>query len=148
MNTATGVADALLDYLAGQTFSQEFTISRPSRPKYKESDSSLQIFIVPGEATYEWATRQAMFVEHTVGVGIYKRIDPDNADELEGMFDFTQEVIDAMTAEIQLSVIVDAYTDLTAQFVKIANQPVYDPAILDQHCVFVSVIAGQYRLLR
>lgn len=137
MSTTIQIADAVVDALNLQTFSQVFTAVRKWVPSFTVPElSTLRVCVVPKGETIEQATRSEVFVDHTVLVGIQKKINGDaEADQLCNLAD---EVVDYFVQN-----------DLAnARRVLIEHDPIASPEMLDEHRTFLTLIAVTYRSQR
>lgn len=139
----TDIANAVVAEIQAATLSQTPTVERVYVPVYdRASVSGLRVYVLATGQTITDANRAADDFEATIKVAIYKDVNPAVIAEVDAMVAFVQEVLDLFRSNIHLT----AYD--SAALTDLANDPVYDPAQLDQHRVFVSVITLKYTLLR
>ncbi len=144
MAVLTDIADAVVAELEGATLSQTPTVERVFVPSYDRAKvSGLRIYVVAtGQAISDF-TRGSDEFDYTVRLGIYKPVTlAAMTTECDAMVAFVEEVIDLFRSNDRLT----SYAD--AALVGISNEPAYDPAQLDQHHVFVSLVTLTYRLVR
>jgi hypothetical protein len=139
---ADAVAAMLNDPANQAGLSQTFTAQRARVPEYDTaSDSALRVFVFGLTEGIDFQTRGLFDHQYGVKVAIYKKIDTDaDSDAVDYL---REQVCDLIKNNQRLTV----GSDLAA-LSSIANDPVYDPAQLDKHKTFVSVISLTYRLPR
>jgi hypothetical protein len=156
----TGITQAVADSLNDGDFEQTFTAVRSVVPVYDTSVTQpLKVFVTPGAQVMDVAagTRSESEDTYTVAVGIYGQIDrgqegdPD-ADQVDQMMFFVQQVIDHLKLNDQLAVAsgddTNAIQAATASLIAIKNNPVIDLGTLREKGTFVSGVLADYRLYR
>src|SRR5688500_7611474 len=137
MSVLNDIAEAVKDALNDATLSQQFTAERVYIPVFKteEMGDELKLFVLglAQKAAIAEGYRGAHDWNYEVRIAVYKRVDREDTQALDAMSSFVEEVIDLMRTTKK------RVTD-QASWVGVANEPVWDPAQLEQHGVYVSVI--------
>jgi len=136
------IAEAVVTRLNAGDYSQEFTAERKYVPKYDLKDvKTLQVAVVPRSQAIARASRTEDYFDCAAHVGVMKKVDPDDLDEVDALCLLVQEILD----ELRGKPITDP---IQAAWLSIANEPAWDPEHMDQLRQFTSVITVNYRLRR
>lgn len=138
----TNIAEAVKDELEAATLSKTFACERAYMPIYDAKVAGLKVYVLTLGQQVENTTRFADQFTYQVKVAIYQKAKPDDVATLDGLVAFAEEVIDLLRSKKQLT----NYAE--ASLAGIGNEPVYDPAQLNENHVFQTVITLDYRLLR
>ncbi len=142
MSTIVEVADAMVASLNGASFSQPFTAVRSYLPAVELAElKDLHVTVIPKSEAITVATRESDYFEPVIDVGIQKKVDPNDAAQMDAMCDLVQEIIDHLRHR-RLEAMPDA------AWLSIEHEPVFAPEHLDQERVFTSVLSVTYRLRR
>jgi len=133
------VASAVVAGLNDGEFSQELTAERKYQPAVELKDlKTLHVTIVPKSQTITPASRSDSDFDSTIDIGIQKKLDSADADELDALMTLVEEVVDCLRS----------IRPVGAAFVAIENEPVFDPDHLDTQRVFTSLLTVTYRVRR
>lgn len=140
MAALTDIVDAVKAVLDEEELSQPFTTERVYIPLYDRTQTpGLKVFLLGLSQVMSDSTRNLDAFTYSLRVAIYCEVEPTNS-EVDAMVHFTEEIIDLLRQHRQLND--------HAALIGISNDPVYDPAQLDSHHTFVSVVTAEYRSLR
>ncbi len=138
MSVVTDIADAMVDALNGSTFSETFEAVRSFRPRYAMKDlDTLRVTVVPKSRTQEQLTRTSNREEIEIDVGIHKQVGADES-AIADMLDLADEIIDFF----------DRMVLDDAKAIGVTNDPVYDPAKINEDNVFFTVLTFRWFLAR
>lgn len=142
MPVLTDIAQAIVDELNAQPFSQAFTAVRTYVPRAALEDLQvLRVSVVPRSFKPSVATRGKRHREVGLDVGIQRRLaDPDNLLEIDALVAFVEEVVDFLEGR--------RLAAAEAGFLGIDSEPTVAVEHLDQKGVFTSVLTVRYRTLR
>lgn len=139
------IAEAVKTQLeaAAETASQEYTVERVYLPTYSETkDTGCKIFVLGLAQAITSSTRASDSFVYNVKIAIYEKVDAKVVAEIDEMVLFTEQVIDLFRRNKKLA----GYEQ--ALLKDVLNEAVYDPSMLDEHNMFVSVITLGFELLR
>jgi hypothetical protein len=142
MSTIIQVTDALVARLNAGEFSQEFTAERKYQPVYDLPElTDLRVTVVPKAVIIATASRHDSFYDCTVDVGIQKKVSSDSKAEVDPLVNLVEEIADHLRLKRM-----DELPD--AVWMRIENDPVFAPELLDQERVFTAVLTVTYRVRR
>ncbi len=101
----------------------------------------LQVTVVPKALAITTATRASSYFDCQIDIGVQKKVNPDDAAEIDGLVDLVEQIVD----HLRLSALESMPT---AAWLSIAQEPVFAPEHLDQQRVFTSVVSLTYRVRR
>ncbi len=141
MKLAIDIADAIVTELAGSSFSEPLTVTRRVLPEYELSQlKDLAVTVVPKSVGISNITRESNSYEVAVDIGIQQKIGKDTDAEVSRLSGVVSEVI-AFLHRRKLT----AFP--AAQFMKIANEPVYAPEHLSEKRLFTSIVTLTYKVI-
>lgn len=125
-----------------EAFSMEFTLRRLYLPKVELKDlGTLTVTVVAKNDVRTPFTRAKRQRDIRIDVAVQKRLTNDPASsaaaalaELDGLMGFVEELTDLFDEGTAVTGVADAY------LINIANDPIYDPAHLNEHKAFSSLI--------
>lgn len=89
------MADAVVEVLNGETFSQSFVSTRTYLPVSTQQDlQSLRVTVVPLGPTIEGDSRSTSRVELPVQIGVQKRLDGDANTDIDPLVLLAEEIAD------------------------------------------------------
>lgn len=142
MSTVIDIADAVVASLNAGTFSQTFEAERKYQPVYELPDmQTLHVSVVPRSVSITTATRETGYFDCAVDVGVQKKVNPDEPDEIDALMNLVEEIAD----HLRMKRLNDAPQ---AAWVSIENEPAFASEHLDQQRVFTSVLTVTYRVRR
>lgn len=142
MSTILDIANAVVMSLNAGTFTQPLQAERLYQPSFDLPDlAELKVSVVPKALTITNATRDSGYFECAVDIGVQKKVNVDDAKEIDGLVELVEQIAD----QLRQKRLDDAPQ---AAFVSIANEPVFAPEHLDQQRVFTSVLTVTYRVRR
>lgn len=142
MSTVINVADAVVASLNGASFSLPVTAERKYVPAVDLADlADLHVTVVPRAVAITTATRDSSYFDCAVDVGVQKKVNPDEPDELDELMTLVEEIAD----HLRMKRLDEAPQ---AAWVSIENEPVFASEHLDQQRVFTSVLTVTYRVRR
>lgn len=144
------IADAVVDTLNAADMSFGVDAERMYIPVHSLRElGDLKTPVVPsilGLSTTILNRKRQHSYDVTVDVGVQRRVPDRSRDALDALAGLVQEIIDLFLkgagSELSLS------GDRTARVTSVANDPVFDPAHLDEHGVFTSVVTLTIREIR
>lgn len=140
MSPLIRLADALVDHLNGGSFSQPLTAVRRYQPVFELAQlQTLQVSVVPKSMSIALADRATDVFELVVDVGVQKAVSPEELSELDALLALTHEIVDTLRGAVLAGF-------PAANWVAIANEPVFAPEHLEQKRVFTGLITVTYRL--
>ena len=142
MSAIIDVAKAVVASLNAGEFSQEFTAERRYQPVFELPElAALKVSVVPKSVSITTASRADGYFDCAVDVGMQKKVDVGNAEELDALTDLVEEIADHLRQK--------RLDELPgAAWLSIENEPVFAPEHLDQQRVFTSVLTVTYRVRR
>jgi len=142
MSTIIDVADALVARLNAGQFSQPLTAERKYQPVFDLPQlADLKVSVVPKAVAITTASRHDSFYDCTIDVGIQKKVDSDDAAQIDPLVDLVEEIADHLRMQ-RLDELPEA------AWMRIENDPVFAPELLDQDRVFTAVLTVTYRVRR
>ena len=142
MKLAFDIADAVvaeLNAAPAETFSEAYTAVRRAIPLYDIAElKSLTVTVVPKKVEIAAATRATSSYEFAIDIGIQKKIGKDTDAEVTALSVIVGEIVDYLISKRKLT------AASWAQFVRIANEPVYSPEHLAEDRVFFSIVTVSY----
>lgn len=142
MSTILDIADALVASLNAATFSQAFEAERKYQPVFELPDmQTLHVSVVPRSVAITTATRDSSYFDCAVDVGVQKKVNPDEPDQLDELMKLVEEIADHLRLK-RLDELPEA------AWVAIENEPAFASEHLDQQRVFTSVLTVTYRVRR
>ena len=142
MKLAFDIADAVVTELnsaPGGTFSEAFTAVRRAIPLYDIAElKSLIVTVVPKKVEITAASREANSYEFAIDIGIQKKIGKETDVEVTALSIVVGEIVAYLISKRKLT------AASWAQFVRIANEPVYSPEHLSEDRVFFSIVTVSY----
>ncbi len=142
MSTIIQIADAIVAGLNAGSFAPPFTAQRRYRPTFDLAElDTLRVSVVPKSVEITNATRSASYFDCTVDIGIQQKVDADDAGAIDALMDLVQQIADHLRMQ-RLSSLPEAV------WLRIANEPVFAPEMLDQERVFTAVLTVTYRVRR
>lgn len=139
------VADAVVDALNGAEFTFGFEARRAYIPIHDLRElGDLRVTVVPAGLTATTLDRTPRHTfDHVVDVGIFRKVDPERIADVDALMRFAEEVVDLLrVAPLDLDGIP------SVRCIGVANDPIFDPGLLDEKRVFASVATFTYRLFR
>lgn len=137
MTTATIIADAIVGLLASGSFSVSFVPERTWLPKFSiEEISQARAFVVPRTNEATRATRESMFYDYVVDIGIVKHVRSEA--EIDALDAFAEEVLDFMLNQ--------PVSD--AELIATTRDPVVSPEKYDEESTFFTIISITYRVMK
>lgn len=135
------IAEAVTTAINAATLSQTFVAERAYVPVHELPDLvDLAVTVVPTSIGVTPLTRHSDDHEYTVDVGVQKRCTPDTTDA-DPLMLLVEEIIDLFRGKT-----LTGYT--AAKCLRVANDPIYVPAHLDDERVFTSVVTLTFRVAR
>lgn len=133
------IADALVEALNGEQFSQDFVAVRRYRPLYELKDlETLRVTVVPHALTLERASRADHQVDYQVDIGVQKRVADDEASD--DLMALVEEIADfCITLNLETP---------GAVCTAVENDPIYAPDHLEEMRCFTSVQTVTFRKFR
>lgn len=142
MSTVVDIADAVVASLNAGTFNQTFTAERLYQPTFDLSEmNTLHVSVVPRSRNSQMAARDSTFEECAIDIGIQKKVDPDDPDQIDALMDLVEEISDHLKMR-RLA------TTPAAAWLSIENEPVLAREHLEQMRQFTSVLTVTYRVRR
>ena len=142
MSQIVDIADAVVEELNGESFSQAFTAVRAYVPRYEVKDlKDLTVTVIPGPLAIEGATRGSEKYDYTIMVGIQKKVDDDTPASVDPLMDLVEEIADFLTGRRLTSV-------PAARWEGTGNDEPFIPEMMDQLRVFTSFVTIGYGLVR
>ncbi len=140
MSDLTDVADAVTAQLNNASLGQTFTAERTYSPSYVvDEQPGLKVFVVPSSQALAFATRSEDERSYTVMIGVYNAI--TDAASIDAMLDFVEGVMDCLNTNGRV-------TNPDGVLMDIKNEIAFEPSLLNQDNLFVTVVEVTYRLLR
>lgn len=137
---ARDIADAVVAKLNVATFSQSFTAVRAYRPERTLEDmEELQVIVIPSVIDIAKENRSQDQHEYQIEIGVFKKIDSDDPDEVDRWVDFAEQLTDELRGS--------RLTNPSASYISIENNPIAAEEYLRKH-VFASLITVVYRVVR
>jgi len=138
---AIDIADAIVTELAGSSFSEALTVTRRVLPEYELSElKNLTVTVVPKSVAITNVTRESSSYEVAVDIGIQQKIGKDTDAEVSRLSGVVSEVASFLNRRK-----LTAFP--AAQFMRIANEPVYAPEHLSEKRLFTSIITLTYKVI-
>ena len=135
------IAEAVVAAIEAATLSQPATVERAYVPVHELTDLvDLAVTVVPTSIGVTPLTRHSDDHEYTVDIGVQKRCTPDTTDA-DPLMLLVEEIIDLFRGKT-----LTGYT--AAKCLRVANDPIYVPAHLDDERVFTSVVTLTFRVAR
>ena len=135
------IAEAVVAAIEAATLSQPATVKRAYVPVHELTDLvDLAVTVVPTSIGVTPLTRHSDDHEYTVDIGVQKRCTPDTTDA-DPLMLLVEEIIDLFRGKT-----LTGYT--AAKCLRVANDPIYVPAHLDEERVFTSVVTLTFRVAR
>ena len=142
MSTIIDVADAVVANVNAGSFSQEFTAERTYQPVFELPEmQTLHVSVVPKSILIAAASRSDNFFDCAIDIGVQKKVDADDSDEIDALMGLVEELVDHLRLKR-----LDALP--AAAWLSIENEPVFAPEHLDQQRTFTSVVTVTYRVRR
>ena len=142
MSAVIKIADAIVASLNAGTFSQAFEAERKYQPAFELPEmQTLHVSVVPRSVAITTATRDSSYFDCAIDVGVQKKVNADDPDELDKLMDLVQEIADHLRMK-RLGETPEA------AWVSIENEPAFASEHLDQQRVFTSVLTVTYRVRR
>jgi len=137
MSTINDVANAIVARLNARGFGQPFTAERKYQPVFDLPElATLRVSVVPKAVSITTASRHDSYFDCTVDVGIQ-----DSPAEIDPLVNLVEEIADHLRLQ--------RLDDLPeAVWMRIENDPVFAPELLDQQRVFTAVLTVTYRVRR
>jgi hypothetical protein len=133
------VADAVVDALADAEFSMEIAPAREFLPRYKLTDlGTVHVPVVPRGAEYTPQSRGGVAREYRIEVGILRKLDSADAEEVAEMLALVDEIAMYFAQDRLLT----GY-----QWVKTEQPELYSAEHLEQMKQFTTVLAFYFRCL-
>ena len=141
MRLAIDIADAIVAELQGGSFSEPLTVTRRVLPEYELSElKALTVTVVPKSVGIANITRESSSYEVAVDIGIQQKIGKDTDAEVARLSGIVSELVTFLNRQKLASF-------PAAQFMKIANEPVYAPEHLSEKRLFTSIVTLTYRVM-
>lgn len=138
----TQVADAVLDELQNNTFSQPFTSERVYLPRYTPKElKDLHVTVVPAGWQSDYQSRQMTRRLCTIQVGLQKKLTSEDNTEIDPLVGLAQEIEDYFRTIKRLKSV-----EAILMTVECLAVPADDDD-LDQRKIFTSVLALTYRVV-
>lgn len=142
MSTIINVADAVVASLNAGSFSQEFTAERKYQPVFELLElADLKVSVVPKSVSITTASRNDGYFDCAVDIGVQKKVDVDEPDEIDALVDLVEEIADHLRMS-RLDELPEA------AWLSIENEPVFAAEHLDQQRTFTSLLTVTYRVRR
>jgi len=136
------IADAIVASLNAGSFALEFEAERKYQPVFELQDmQTLHVSVVPKSLAITTAARDSGFFEVAVDIGVQKKVNPDQPDELDALMNLVEQIAD----HLRMKRLDDAPN---AAWLGVANEPVFAPEHLEQWRQFTSVLTVTYRVRR
>ena len=135
------IAEAVTATLNAATLSQTFVAERAYVPVHELPDLvDLAVTVVPTSIGVTPLTRHSDDHEYAIDIGVQKRCTPDPT-EADPLMLLVEEIVDLFRGKA-----LTGYT--AAKCVRVANEPIYFPAHMDNERVFTSVVTLTFRVAR
>ena len=142
MSEIIDIADAVVEELNAGSYSQSFTAERHYLPELKLTETEdLHVLVVPAVIEMGQPARNALLYDYSIDVGILKKLQAADADEVDPLVDLVQEIADSLRLKR-----LTEYPD--AAWVRAVNEPVFVREHFDDLRQFTSVLRLTYRLMR
>lgn len=117
-------------------FSQQVTVERKYLPLLNQEEMSDTVFVTVGPQSDSWSTaaRTAHEEDLEISVIVRKRVDPADLEELDGLVKLVEEIKETLFDENMGG----------ATFIRLSST-VANPAKLEEHKIFQSLITATYR---
>ena len=134
------IADAVVEELNGQEFSQEFTAVRRVLPLFKLKDmDTLHVTVVPKTLGIAVASRGSYQYDYAVDIGVQQHL-TDIESETGDLLALVEEIAEFFKGR--------SLEDLGVVCVAVANEPVYAPDHMQQKSLFTSLLTLTFRAWR
>lgn len=141
MKLAIDIADAIVTELQNTGFSEPLTVSRRVLPEYELAElKNLTVTVVPKSVGITNITRESSSYEFAVDIGIQQKIGKDTDTDVARLSGIVSELASFLNRRK-----LTAFP--AAQFMKIANEPVYAPEHLCQKRLFTSIVTLTYKVI-
>ena len=138
---AIEIADAVVNLLNAEAFSQSLTAERAWRPEYEPKDLQIvKVLVIPVLIGITGNDRATDTHVYTVEVGLFKKIESDAPQHVDPWIDFAEEIADRLRDKGGL-------TDPKASYLSIENDPIVAAEFLEKN-IFASLITVTYQLWR
>lgn len=142
MSTIIDIADAVVASLNAGGFSLPFDAQRKYQPVFELPEmQTLHVSVVPKSIAITTAARDTGFFDCAIDIGVQKKVNPDQPDELDALTDLVEEIADHLRMKRPEEA-------PSAAWLSIANEPVFAPEHLEQWRQFTSVLTVTYRVRR
>ncbi|HXH23885.1 MAG TPA: hypothetical protein VNI78_01475, partial [Vicinamibacterales bacterium] len=136
------IADAIVASLNAGSFAPEFEAERKYQPVFELQDmQTLHVSVVPKSLAITTAARDSGFFDVAIDIGVQKKVNPDQPDELDALMNLVEQIAD----HLRMKRLDEAPN---AAWLSIANEPVFAPEHLEQWRQFTSVLTVTYRVRR
>jgi hypothetical protein len=136
------IADAVVASLNAGSFALEFEAERKYQPVFELQDmQTLHVSVVPKSLAITTAARDSGFFDVAIDIGVQKKVNPDQPDELDALMNLVEQIAD----HLRMKRLDDAPN---AAWLSVANEPVFSPEHLEQWRQFTSVLTVTYRVRR
>ena len=140
--TVITIAKGVVADINGASLSQTFTAVRAYRPTYDLKDlQSLKVTVVPHALEGELVTRADAQEQHQIDVAVQKKVNVDSLDAVDPLMLLVEQIKDLLLGE-------HPSTMATATCIRATNEPIYDPALMQEKRVFCSVLTLTYDVIR
>lgn len=154
MSVLTTIADAvvtLLNAAAGEeaALGEVFTAERVYLPEYDSAAAAglaVQVFGTTIATNKQAGTRADAEQTYTVRVAVYERVDQDDDDRCDELQDLVEKIHDLLRESAARNITVGS--DQASLVDPTSIDVPYDPAHLQTHSTFASLVTLNYRLLR
>lgn len=136
------IADAVVSALNAAALSQPFIASRVYLPKFERSAlESLTVTVVPKGRGETIAARSNIADDsYEIDVAVQQAVDPTDIATIDGLMLLVQEIHDLF--RLTQPNLADS------TYVGVSNDPIYDPAALNEDRLFRSVLTISYKHYR
>lgn len=142
MSTIIDIADAVVGAIQAGSYGEPVAVERKYRPAFELADlTQVQVTVVPRSVSITTATRDSSYFDCAIDVGVQKRVNADQADDIDALMTLVEQIAD----QLRLKRLDDAPD---AAWVSIENEPVFASEHLDQQRAFTSVLTVTYRVRR
>jgi hypothetical protein len=134
------MADAVTVILKSGSFCLPAIFERVIIPQFtaaEQAAGTLKVSVVPKEFDSEILTRGSDMDEHKIDIGIQKKVSDIEA-EVPKLLIFVKEIIKFLKHK-------NLPTKPAAQYISLANKPIYDVKHLSEEKVFTTVITITYK---
>ena len=131
------LADAVMNDINGQAWSQTFAAERGYLPRFKFNElTTLRVLVVPKSEVESVASRSTTQREFGIDVGVLKKLDTDDNPEMDALVALTDELKEHMRGK--------RFSSPQALWRGTAHEPIYDPTQLQENKTFFSVITFNF----